>query len=102
MTTATEDPRAEIWGWKAIADRLRVSVRTAQRYAELEDDRLPVLKDRLGNVVAVASALDAWRARAFLPAHVFDELQKRPRDAQRRNVSRRARKPRESLEKKSA
>lgn len=59
----------KIWGWKEIAKRLGVEERTARRYAEFEEDRLPVYKDtRSGKVFAIASELDAWRERGFVPA----------------------------------
>jgi hypothetical protein len=51
--------RKELVGWKEIADRLGVTVRAAQRYAERDGDPLPCYR-RLRSVRLDVDELDAW------------------------------------------
>lgn len=101
MTCGCRNPREEIRGWKAIADRLTVSVATAERYAQFEEDPLPVLKSRTGRVLMMASALEAWQARNPLPAHVHREQRKLRHEGKRGNMRERPRKPLKLHENKS-
>lgn len=56
-----------LYGWKEIADRLGVTVRTAIRYTKLEEGRLPVFKDlRSGKVFIELEKLEAWRERGIV------------------------------------
>ena len=51
----------KIRGWKIIADKLQCSTRTAQSYAALAKDPLPVRHDRKGPYV-LATVLAEWDA----------------------------------------
>jgi len=56
-----------LYGWKEIADRLGVTVRTAIRYTKLEEDRLKVSRDkRSGKVFIELEKLEAWRERGIV------------------------------------
>src|SRR5690606_2762162 len=72
--TSQRRPRPDLKGWKDIANRLGVSVDTAQRYYHLPVDPLPVVKDRFGRPMAFSSAIDAWMDRELIPGRVYDEL----------------------------
>lgn len=52
-----------VWGWKAIADHVGVSVRTAQRWAAEPRDPLPVYV-RSTRVFSTLAALDGWTLRS--------------------------------------
>ncbi len=52
----------DLWGWKQIAAALNVGTTTAQTWALITDDPLPVDKFH-GQVVAQASEVEAWAER---------------------------------------
>lgn len=49
-------------GWDAIADHMKKSVRTVQRYARRRRDPMPVYR-HLGRIVAKEEDIDAWDRR---------------------------------------
>lgn len=81
-------------GWKQIADYLGVdATRTIFVYKNDPDDPLPVQYHFTGNVVALASALDAWRQRhALIVAH-RKEQERSERRSERARPGRRGRAP---------
>lgn len=52
----------DLAGWEAIANALDIEPRTAQRWAQREDDPLPV-KKFLGRARANSDEIRAWCAR---------------------------------------
>lgn len=71
-------------GWTEIATYLRVSEDSAQEWAKLPVDPLPILKHRLTRKVSAhRSALDAWLSRMVLPAQVCDEIHRLQRAVRR-------------------
>lgn len=52
----------DLAGWDAIADRIDVSIRTAQRLAQRDSDPLPA-KRFLGRIRASSDELRAWAER---------------------------------------
>ena len=53
-------------GWKEIANYLRVSEKTAQRYQQ--ERGLPVKKDPAGHPVITKKTAEAWRIKEAPPS----------------------------------
>lgn len=70
-------------GWKAVAAGLRCSVRTAQRYAERAEDRLPVWAEDGRDVWIWESALRDWAGRHHLPYHAAQRMRDLEQEVQR-------------------
>lgn len=49
--------------WGKIADFLKVSEKTAQRYANLKNDPLPVKYDPAGHPIIKKSVAEKWKLR---------------------------------------
>ena len=69
MTEATRKAVLLTWDldtWDEIANALGVSTRTARRWAELDDDPLPVSRmDDTGRARARSAQVQAWLNRRF-------------------------------------
>ncbi len=54
----------ELHGWKEISDYLKISARTAIKYADIHG--LPV-RTILGRIIAYTEDLDQWRQKMIVP-----------------------------------
>jgi hypothetical protein len=81
-------------GWKKIADYLGVdATRTIFVYKNDPDDPLPVHYHFTGNVVALASALDAWKQRHALVVARRKEAERTGKRNDRAQANQRGRTP---------